>query len=73
MSRFCCDQLCRQGRACPAKDAQPLEAAHAACELGQEDDPPQHNMLLVVLKDAAMAALAIGIACSITLVLLATR
>lgn len=64
MKRFCCDQLCHQGRRCPRVDGVAPEAAHAACELGQ-DDPPQHNLLKVVLADtkvflAVLAVLATG-------------
>lgn len=41
-NRFCCDNLCAQGRHCPAHEedqaALPEWAAHAASEI--EDEPP---------------------------------
>lgn len=42
-ARFCCDNLCAQGRACPAHEedqeaACPRWAAHAASEI--DDEPP---------------------------------
>ena len=42
-ARFCCDNLCAQGRSCPAHEedqevACPRWAAHAASEI--DDDPP---------------------------------
>lgn len=36
VKRFCCDNLCGQGRHCPA-----LHPAEAATEVGQDDDTPR--------------------------------
>lgn len=55
MQRFCCDQLCKQGRECPLAAPAPAEAC---TDIGLEE--PRHNMGWTILVDAALAAVFLG-------------
>lgn len=54
--RFCCDNLCNQGRSCPLN-----QPAEACTEVGQDDTEESHALydrlrVLIVLIGAAVAA-----------------
>lgn len=63
----CCTGNCNQGRACPARCVTQPEAAHAATELGMQDDQRDHirdcliDMALAVSASATIMYLCVVI------------